>query len=64
MYKRFAYRGIIVPVILCVVYGIVTLISGILSGDVGAVLWLSDHRLLVSIVLTWVLLRILRTSAR
>lgn len=57
MFNKMFGGMIVVPLILVFAYGLITLISGILTGEVNIIVWLGEHKLLLACILTWVIVK-------
>jgi len=53
-------KRISLPVLLLLAYIAVGFVSGILTGDTDLVLWIDEHKFLLAIILTWIVVRFVR----
>lgn len=53
-------KRISLPVLLLLAYIAVGFVSGVLTGDTDLVLWITEHKLLLAIILTWGIVRFVR----
>lgn len=59
MIKRL-FGGISLPVILLIAYIFVGFVSGIMTGETDLVVWVGDHKLLLAIISTWIIVRLVK----
>jgi uncharacterized membrane protein YhdT len=50
-------RRISLPVLLLLAYITVGFVSGIMAGETDFVLWVGEHKVLLAIILTWIVVR-------
>jgi uncharacterized membrane protein YhdT len=60
MMTRRKIRRISLPVLLLLAYIVVGFVSGVITGETDLVLWISEHKLLLAIILTWVAVRFMK----
>lgn len=53
-------RRISPPILLLLAYIAVGLVSGVLTGDIDLILWITEHKFLLAIILTWTFVRFVR----
>ena len=53
-------KRISLPILLLLAYIAVGFISGVLTGETDLVLWITEHKLLLAIILTWTFVRFIR----
>lgn len=53
-------KRISLPIVLLLAYIAVGFVSGVLTGDTDLVLWITEHKLLLAIILTWTFVRFIR----
>ena len=53
-------KRISLPILLLLAYIAVGFVSGILTGETDLVLWITEHKLLLAIILTWTFVRFIR----
>ena len=51
-------RRISLPILLLLAYILVGFVSGVVSGETDLVLWISEHKLFLAIILTWLVVRL------
>ena len=54
------FSGISLPVILLVAYIMIGFITGIITGETNLILWICDHRMLLAILATWIIVRLVK----
>ena len=59
MAKRRINR-ISLPILLLLAYIAVGFVSGVLTGETDLVLWITEHKFLLAIILTWTFVRFVR----
>ena len=57
MITRRRMRRISLPLLLLLAYIAVGFVSGIISGDMDLVMWIGEHKLLLAIIVTWIVVR-------
>ena len=50
-------RRISLPILLLLAYITVGFVSGIITGETDIVLWIGEHKVLLAIILTWIVVR-------
>lgn len=50
-------RRISLPLLLLLAYIAVGFVSGVLAGETDLVLWISEHKVLLAIIVTWIVVR-------
>ena len=60
MMTRRKIRRISLPILLLFAYIAVGFVSGVLTGETDLVLWITEHKLLLAIILTWGIVRFVR----
>lgn len=53
-------KRISLPILLLLAYIVVGFVSGVLTGETDLVLWITEHKLLLAIILTWTFVRFIR----
>ena len=53
-------KRISLPIVLLLAYIAVGFVSGVLTGDTDLVLWITEHKLLLAVILTWTFVRFIR----
>lgn len=53
-------KRISLPILLLLAYIAVGFVSGVLAGETDLVLWITEHKLLLAIILTWTFVRFIR----
>ena len=53
-------KSISFPILLLLAYIAVGFVSGVLTGETDLVLWITEHKLLLAIILTWTFVRFIR----
>ena len=51
-------RRISLPILLLLAYILVGFVSGVATGETDLVLWISEHKLFLAIILTWLIVRL------
>jgi len=51
--KRIIYALLMVPLALCVAYGLVNFASDIISGELSLIGWVSDHKVLLVFIVCY-----------
>ena len=51
-------RRISLPILLLLAYITVGFVSGIITGETDIVLWIGEHKVLLAIILTWIVVRL------
>lgn len=54
------FEGISLPVILLISYIAVGFVSGIISGEMNLIVWVGDHKLLLAIISTWIIVKLVK----
>lgn len=54
------FSGISLPVILLVAYIVIGFITGIITGETNLISWICDHRMLLAILVTWIIVRLVK----
>ena len=60
MMTRRKIRRISLPILLLLAYITVGFVSGVLTGETDLVLWITEHKFLLAIILTWTFVRFIR----
>ena len=55
--KRVIYAMLMVPIALCVAYGVINFGTDIINGDVSFIGWIADHKGILAFVGCYVLLQ-------
>ena len=53
-------KRISLPMLLLLAYIAVGFVSGVMAGEIDLVLWISEHKMLLAIILTWTFVRFIR----
>ncbi len=53
-------KRISLPILLLLAYIAVGFVSGVLTGETDLVLWITEHKVLLAIILTWTFVRFVR----
>ena len=53
-------KRISLPILLLLAYIAVGFVSGVLTGETDLVLWITEHKFLLAIILTWTFVRFVR----
>ena len=56
MIKR-RIRRISLPILLLLAYITVGFVSGIMTGETDLVMWIGEHKVLLAVILTWIVVR-------
>lgn len=57
---RRLFGGISLPVILLIAYIALGFVSGVITGETNLVVLISEHRLLLAILATWIIVRLVK----
>ena len=57
---RRLFGGISLPVILLIAYIALGFVSGVITGETNLVVLISEHRLLLAILVTWIIVRLVK----
>lgn len=57
---RRLFGGISLPVILLIAYIALGFVSGVITGETNLVALISEHRLLLAILVTWIIVRLVK----
>lgn len=57
---RRLFGGISLPVILLVAYIALGFVSGVITGETNLIVLISEHRLLLAILATWIIVRLVK----
>lgn len=50
-------RRISLPILLLLAYIAVGFVSGIMTGETDLVMWIGEHKVLLAVILTWIVVR-------
>ncbi len=50
-------RRISLPILLLLAYITVGFVSGIMTGETDLVMWIGEHKVLLAVILTWIVVR-------
>ena len=50
-------RRISLPILLLLAYITVGFVSGIMTGETDLVMWIGEHKVLLTVILTWIVVR-------
>lgn len=53
-------RRVSLPILLLLVYIAVGFVSGVVSGETDLVLWIGEHKLLLAIIVTWIVVKFVK----
>ena len=53
-------RRISLPILLLLAYIAVGFVSGVVSGETDLVLWIGEHKLLLAIIVTWIVVKFVK----
>ena len=60
MMTRRRFRRISLPVLLLLAYIVVGFVSGVVSGETDLVLWIGEHKLLLAVIVTWIVVKFVK----